>query len=185
MAQEVLALDYKNEDLSFLSELDINELTKIKGIGKIKAIQILAVIELAKRINQPKNRSEYKIKTTEDVAKLFINEMANEKREIAKLIILNTKNIVMKIIDLSIGGTSYAVLEPKIVLEEPIKMQAQKIILVHNHPSGDPTPSEQDFRATDRIYEAADIMGIQLLDHVIIGKNNKFESVMFQKERRG
>lgn len=185
LAQEVLALDYKNENLTFLTELDMKELMRIKGIGKIKAIQILAVIELAKRINQPKKRKEYKIKTTEDVAKLFINEMANEKREIAKLIILNTKNIVMKIIDLSIGGTSYAVLEPKIVLEEPVKMQAPKIILVHNHPSGNPTPSEQDFRATDRIYEAADIMGIQLLDHVIIGKNNKFESVMFQKERRG
>lgn len=185
LAQEVLALDYRNEDLSFLAELNISDLIKIKGIGKIKAIQLLAVVELAKRINQPKKRNEYKIKTTEDVANLFINEMANEKREIAKLIILNTKNVVMKIIDLSIGGTNYAVLEPKIVLEEPIKMQAQKIILVHNHPSGDPTPSEQDFRATDRIYEAADIMGIQLLDHVIIGKNNQFESVMFRKERRG
>ena len=183
--EEVLALDYKNENLSFLSELDINDLFKIKGIGKIKAIQLLAVVELAKRINQPKKRNEYKIKTTEDVANLFISEMSNEKREIAKLIILNTKNVIMKIIDLSIGGTNYAVLEPKIVLEEPIKMQAQKIILVHNHPSGDPTPSEQDFRATDRIYEAADIMGIQLLDHVIIGKNNQFESVMFRKERRG
>ena len=185
LAQEVLALDYKNENLSFLSELDINDLIKIKGIGKIKAIQLLAVVELAKRINQPKKRNEYKIKTTEDVANLFISEMSNEKREIAKLIILNTKNVIMKIIDLSIGGTNYAVLEPKIVLEEPIKMQAQKIILVHNHPSGDPTPSEKDFRATDRIYEAADIMGIQLLDHVIIGKNNQFESVMFRKERRG
>ena len=64
LAQEVLALDYKNENLSFLSELDINDLIKIKGIGKIKAIQLLAVVELAKRINQPKKRNEYKIKTT-------------------------------------------------------------------------------------------------------------------------
>lgn len=184
LAQEVLALDY-SKDLSFLTELNISELKKIKGIGKVKAIQILAAVELAKRINQPKNNNDYKIRTTEDVAKLFMNEMANEKREIAKLIILNTKNIVLKIVDLSIGGTNYAVLEPKIVLEEPIKMQAPKIILIHNHPSGNPEPSEKDFQATDRIYEAADIMGIQLLDHVIIGKNNKFESVMFQKERRG
>lgn len=185
LAQQVLALNtgVENENLSFLEDLTINQLIKISGIGKVKAIQILAVAELARRINLPTNIIEHKIRNTEDVAKLFMSEMSNEKREIAKLIILNTKNVILKIIDLSIGGTNYAVLEPKIVLEEPIKMQAPKIILLHNHPSGNPTPSEQDFLATDRIYEAADIMGIQLLDHVIIGKNNKFESVMFKKNK--
>jgi DNA repair protein RadC len=186
LAQEVLSLNTQinKENLSFLEDLSINELMKIKGIGKVKAIQIIAVGELSRRINLPTNASEHKIKNTEDIARMFMNEMSNEKREIAKLVILNAKNIILKIVDISIGGTSYAILEPKIVLSEPIKMQAPKIILIHNHPSGNPTPSEQDFQATDRIYEAASIMGIQLLDHVIIGKNNQFDSVMLQKKSR-
>lgn len=187
LAQQVLALkhDKESNNLTFLSELTINELTSISGIGRVKAIQILALVELSKRMLTPIKTNEQKVKTTEDIAKIFISEMSNEEREIAKLIILNSKNIILKILDLSIGGTNYAVLEPKIVLAEAVKMQAPKIILVHNHPSGDPTPSEQDFRATDRIYEAANIMGIDLLDHVIIGKNNRYDSVMFQKKRRG
>ena len=183
LAQKILALSDKQDNLTFLCDLNIKELKKINGIGRVKAIQILAVAELARRISMPINLLEYKIKNTEDVANLFMSEMANEKREIAKLIILNSKNIILKIMDLSIGGTNYAILEPKIVLEEPIKMQAPKIILVHNHPSGNPKPSKQDFQATDRIYEAADIMGIELLDHVIIGKNKQYDSVMFEKNK--
>lgn len=186
LAQKVLALNNQSDtnNLTFIGELTINELTKINGIGKVKAIQILAAAELARRMTMPVDATAKKITTTEDVANLFVTEMSNEKREIAKLLILNTKNIIMKIVDLSIGGTSYAVLEPKIVLEEPIKLQASKIILVHNHPSGDPTPSSQDFQATDRIYEAASIMGIELLDHVVIGKNNQFQSIMYQKNKK-
>lgn len=186
VAQQVLALNNKLEtnDLTFLNNLTINDLIKISGIGRVKAIQILATAELARRMTRPVDLTENQIKTSEQVAKLFFTEMCNEKREIAKLLILNTKNIIMKIIDLSIGGTNYAVLEPKIVLEEPIKLQASKIILIHNHPSGDPTPSNQDFQATERIYEAANIMGIELLDHIVIGKNNRFESIMYQKNKR-
>lgn len=186
LAQKVLALNNQSDtnNLTFIGELTINELTKISGIGKIKAIQILAVAELARRMSVPVNTTAKKIQTTQDVANLFMTEMCNEKREIAKLVILNAKNIIMKIIDLSIGGTSYAVLEPKIVLEEPIKLQASKIILVHNHPSGDPTPSSQDFQATDRIYEAASIMGIELIDHVVIGKNNQFQSIMYKNNKK-
>ena len=185
LAQKVLALNNKKSksNLTSLRELTTKELTSIKGIGRVKAIQILALAELANRMLTPIKTSEQKIKTTEDVANLFISQMSNEKREIAKVILLNTKNVIMKILDLSIGGTNYAVLEPKIVLEEAVKMQAPKIILVHNHPSGDPTPSEQDYQATDRIFEAASIMGIDLIDHVIIGKN-RYESIMFQKKRR-
>ena len=186
LAQKILALNNKKDknNLTFLGELTINELTSIKGIGRVKALQILALSELSKRMLAPIKTTEQKIKTTEDIAKIFMSEMANEEREIAKLIILNSKNIIIKIIDLSIGGTNYAILEPKTVLAEAVKMQAPKIILVHNHPSGDPTPSEQDFLATDKIYEAANIMGIDLLDHVVIGKNNRYDSIMFQKKRR-
>lgn len=186
LAQKILALNNKKDkdNLTFLGELTTKELTEIKGIGRVKALQILALSELSKRMLTPIKTTQQKISSTADIAKIFMSEMANEEREIAKLVILNSKNIIIKIIDLSIGGTNYAILEPKIVLAEAVKMQAPKIILIHNHPSGDPTPSEQDFRTTDRIYEAANIMGIELLDHVVIGKNNKYDSIMFQKKKR-
>lgn len=181
VAQKILALknNTQKDDLRFLQELSIEEFMKIKGIGKVKAIQLKAVCELAKRMSRPINTLKTKIKTTQDVADLLMSELRYEKREIAKVIILNSQNIILKIIDISFGGTSYAVLEPKEVLLEAIKMQAPKIILVHNHPSGDPKPSKQDYRATDRIYEAAQVMGIELLDHVVIG-DGRFES-LFQK----
>lgn len=183
LAKRILNLKGENnkDDLRFLQEISIEEYTKIKGIGKVKAIQLIAVCELAKRMSKPINLLKVKIKEPKDIANILMEELKYEKREIAKVIILNSQNIIMKIVDVSYGGTSYAVLEPKEILLEAIKMQAPKIILVHNHPSGDPTPSKNDFRATDRIYEAADIMGIELLDHIIIG-DNQFESIFAKKQ---
>ena len=82
----------------------------------------------------------------------------------------NTKNILLRILDVSYGGTNSAVIEPKDILTEPTKMGAPKIILVHNHPSGDPTPSKEDIELTKRIYKASALLGIELLDHIVIGK---------------
>ena len=107
-------------------------------------------------------------------------EMRYEKREIAKVLLLNCKNLVLKIVDISLGGANFACLEPKDILAEALKLQAPKIILVHNHPSGDTTPSKSDFNITDRIYEAAELMGIQMLDHIIIG-DGTYESI-FRKD---
>ena len=166
-----------------MQELSIEELTQIKGIGKVKAMQIIATCELAKRMSKPVNSLKIVIKNTKDVANLFMDELKYEKREIVKLLILNSKNILLKIVDIALGGGNFAAIEPKIILEEPVKMGAQKIILLHNHPSGDPSPSSEDYRVTDRIYESADVMGITLLDHVIIG-NNEFRSI-FEKKKKG
>ena len=179
LANNILKLNDNNlkEDLSFLQDISISEFMKIKGIGEVKAIQLLAVCELVKRINKPINKEEIKIKDAKDVAKLLMNEMRYEKREVLKLILLNNKNIVLKIKDISYGGTNFAMIEPREVLSEAVKLQAPKIILVHNHPSGDVVPSKSDFNITDRIYEAAEIIGIKLLDHIIIG-NNKYESIL-------
>lgn len=183
LAQKILKLKEKSnkKDLRFLQDITVEELTQIKGIGKVKALQILATCELAKRMSKPIDSLKIVIKNTKDVANLFMDELKYEKQEVAKLLILNSKNVIIKIVDIALGGTNFASIEPKIILKEPIKMGAQKIILVHNHPSGNPTPSESDDRITDRIYECADIMGITLLDHVIIG-DNTFASV-FEKDK--
>ena len=182
LAQKILNLDknYNKNDLRFLQDISIEELIAIKGIGKVKAIQIKAVSEIAKRITKPIT-NKIKINNTKDVAELVMSELRYEKREIAKVILLNSKNIVLRIVNISLGGSNFACIEPKDVLAEAIKMQAPKIILIHNHPSGDPRPSKGDYKVTDRIYECADLMGIELLDHVVIG-DGTYESVLMGKE---
>ena len=186
LAQRILKLNdtVQTEDLSFLQNISISEYMTIKGIGKVKAIQLIALGEIAKRINKPINKQNIKIKSSKDVANLLMNELRNEKREKVKLILLNSKNIVMKIKDISYGGTNFAMIETREILEEVIKTQAPKMILVHNHPSGDVTPSKADFSMTDRIYDAAKLVGVELLDHIIIG-DNKFESILrFMEEKQ-
>ncbi len=182
IAQKVLSLGRKEgyENLEFLQQITIEQFTEIKGIGKIKAIQLKAVAELAKRISKPINNKRINLKSTDDVAKLLMQEMKNEKRELAKLLILNNKNIVLKIKDISFGGTNFAMISPKEILVDAIKMQADRIILVHNHPSGDPTPSKQDYILTQKIMEAAELFNINLIDHIVIG-DNKYKSVFSEK----
>lgn len=184
LAQRVLAINStaEKQSLRFLQEISVEELTEVKGIGRVKAIQMKAVCEIAKRMARPIDSLKIKIKNPEDVAQLLMEEMRYEKREIAKVIILNIKNIVLKVADISFGGINFAMIEPKEVLSEVIKMQAPKIILIHNHPSGDPTPSSQDFVFTDRIFEACEILGVELLDHIIIG-DGYYESIFNKKKR--
>jgi DNA repair protein RadC len=179
LAMKILNLQNKSDknDLRFLIDISIEDLKKIKGIGRVKAIQIKAVSEIAKRISKPINIEKIKITNSNQVAEIMMSELRYEKKEIAKVIILNTKNIILRIINISLGSTNFACIEPKEVLTEAIKIQASKIILIHNHPSGDPTPSKEDFRITDRIYECANLMGIELLDHIIIG-DGKYKSIL-------
>lgn len=161
-----------NNNLRELQDMTLDEFRNIQGIGKVKAIQLKAMCELTKRMSRPINDTKVQIKTTKDIAEIFMDELRYEKREIVKLILLNTKNVILKIMDISFGGTNSAVVEPKDILVEAIKIGAPKIILVHNHPSGDSEPSFADFEITDRIEKASKIMGIELLDHIVIGDGN-------------
>ena len=171
LAQKILKLEKNGENnLSFLQNISIKEFMSIKGIGKVKAIQLKAVCELARRISRPLNTNQIKINSPKDVARILTEEMKDEKREIVKAIILNSKNIVVKIIDICFGGTNSAIVQPKDILLEVIKLGEPKIILVHNHPSGDPTPSKNDFEFTERLQKASKLIGIEMLDHIIIGK---------------
>lgn len=124
IAQEILKLQQGN-NLRFLQDLSIEDFMKIKGIGKVKAIQLKAVAELTKRIARPID-NKIKIKCAKDVANLLMPEMKYEKREIAKVLLLNSKNIVQKIINISLGGANFACLEPKDVLSEAIKIRSTK-----------------------------------------------------------
>ena len=181
LAQKILNMC--GDNLRVLQDLSITEFMKIKGIGRVKAIQLKAVCELAKRMGQPLNNKKITIKSPEDVANLVMEELRYETKEEARVIILNIKNIVQRIVKVSQGGTNFAVIEPKEVLEDAIKMGAPRIILLHNHPSGDSTPSKSDYDVTDKIYECASMMGIELLDHIVIGDGN-FESIFRNRRYR-
>lgn len=183
LAQEILMLGADTNNIQFLQDISIEEFMKIKGIGRVKAIQLKAVCELTKRMSRPIDRMDLKIRSSADAVKLLMNEMKFEKREKVKLLILNIKNILLKIVDISYGGTNHASLEPKEVFAEPIKMGAPKIILAHNHPSGDPTPSEPDIQITRDIYQAGKLLGIELLDHLVIGYD-KYQSIIIDRRER-
>lgn len=181
LSHKILSLKQQGKNnLRELQDISIEEFMSIKGIGKVKAIQLKAICELAKRMSSPIDTLKICIRFPSDVANLLMDELRFEKREIVKVLILNTKNILLKTIDISYGGTSSTIVEPKDVLLEPIKMGAPKMILVHNHPSGDPKPSKSDYAVTDRIYEAAELVGITLLDHIVIG-DGKYESIFAKK----
>lgn len=171
LAQEILTIKKEENSLQFLQDISIEEFMQIKGIGVVKAIQLKAVCELAKRMSRPINKMDIRIKDTKDVYRLLGDELRFERREKVKLLILNIKNILLKIVDVSYGGTHNAILETKDVFAEPIKMGAPRIILVHNHPSGDPTPSVEDVMLTRDMYRAGLLLGIVLIDHVVIGYN--------------
>ena len=178
LARQVMNLSSnENNDLRFLQEISINELMNIKGIGKVKAIELKALGEITKRMSQPINLNKVCIKTKADVANLLMQEMRYEKNEVLKLILLNNKNVVQKIINIATGKDNSLVFDVKQILSEPIKLQIPKIILAHNHPCGNSSPSKEDIEATKRVKQCCDLMGIQLLDHIVIG-DGEYSSAM-------
>ncbi|MBO6243935.1 MAG: DNA repair protein RadC [Clostridia bacterium] len=173
IAQKILNLNYEKEKgLNFLRDISLEELMKIKGVGKVKAIQLKAIAELSIRMTTPSNYKKITVTKPNDIAKIFMEELRYQKREIAKLIILNSKNEILKIKNISYGGVNFVNLSVKDIMSEPLKMEAPKIILVHNHPSGDSTPSKKDIEFTYKLLEISKNLDIQLLDHLVIGNNN-------------
>ena len=183
LAQKVLKLNQGTEEnLNFLRDITVEEFMKIKGIGKIKAIQLKAVCELATRMNLITNYKERQILEPNDIARILIDKMRFEKQEILKVAMLNNKNILLKIKDVAIGGGNFVNASIRSVLNEAVKIEAAKIILIHNHPTGDPTPSRKDIEFTDNVEKASQILGIQLLDHIVIGNLN-YVSIFSEREK--
>ena len=176
MYELINAYDEKEEGLCFLNEVSISEIQRIKGLGKVKAIQLRVIAEIAKRMTKPANILNYKIDSPEDVATLLMEEMRYLKQERFITILLDTKNTVIKMITNTIGGLNSSIVEARDVLKEPIKNSSAKIIFVHNHPSGNPYPSEKDIQLTRRFAEAGKLLGIEVMDHIIIG-NGVFASL--------
>ena len=155
--------------LRFLLEASNEELSKTKGIGPVKIAQIKAALEIGKRLFTIKETEPNTIKSPEDVAYLLMNEMRYLDKEHFKAVLLNTKNHVLSIEDISVGNLNASIVHPREVFKTAIRRSSGSVILVHNHPSGDPTPSKEDINVTKRIVESGELLGIPVLDHIIIG----------------
>lgn len=157
------------ERLHHLKHATIEEMIAIKGIGEVKAIQILAAIELGRRLSQKQNDDKFTVRSPQDAAAYLMPDMTSLSQEHFVALFLNVKNQIMHKKTIFIGSLNASIVHPREIFREAVKRSAASIICAHNHPSGIPTPSPEDIEVTKRIQEAGFIIGIELLDHIIIG----------------
>jgi len=160
-------------NLAGIANATVEELAQVRGIGLAKAAQLKAVFELASRSEGCYDRTEKQvIKTPEDVFAAVRGQLKGKKKEYFLALLVDTRNRLIKAAEISVGSLDGSIVHPREVFKEAISASASSVIFVHNHPSGDTTPSEEDEKLTRRLVEAGEIMGIEVLDHVIVGDGN-------------
>lgn len=165
---EQLLKRYRNLDA--LARAPLKELAEIKGVGQTKAIQLKAAFELARRLSQHQDDGPRLVTTPAEAAGLVREEMRLLDRESFRVILLNTKNAFLKTCPVSLGSLNASIVEPREVFKDAIGASAAGMILAHNHPSGDPTPSSEDIAITKRLVKAGELLGITVHDHIILGR---------------
>ncbi|OON95932.1 MAG: hypothetical protein ATN36_06970 [Epulopiscium sp. Nele67-Bin005] len=158
-----------NCDLRQLANFTHAKLTLVEGLGDVKAMQLLAVVELSMRLNQLKSPTKVEVTKPDMIAKLLMTELRWEKQEHFYVILLDTKCQIIAKECISKGSLNSTIVHPREVFKVAIDCMANSIIVAHNHPSGDPEPSKEDKNITKRLLEVGSIVGIPLLDHIIIG----------------
>jgi len=159
--------------LKGIAGASVEELARVKGIGPAKAAQIKAAFELANRLEgYPEPAKKSLVKTPDEVVSLVRGRLKGKKKEHFLVILLDTRGQLIKTAEVSVGSLDSSIVHPREVFKEAISASAASVIFVHNHPSGDPTASEDDIKLTQRLVEAGEIIGIDVLDHVIIGDKN-------------
>lgn len=174
LAEDVLSRDEKG--ITYLAQSTMEELMSVNGIGQSKAARLLAAVELGKRISTKPREKRISIKRSEDVARLFLEKMRYEKKEKFKALFLNAKGEIISIETVSVGELTGTVVHPREVFCEAIKKSAAAVIFVHNHPSGDSNPSDDDIETTKRLCECGNLLGINVIDHIVIG-DGTFSSI--------
>lgn len=175
--ENVLSLSNKilrKYNLKSLSRASITKLSKEVGIGKAKSCQISACFELGKRISSFKENKKLKIRNAKEIVKLFGSEMSSLKQENLKVIFLDSRNKIIKDDIIFIGSFNESIINHREIFKIALEENANSIILIHNHPSGDPNPSMSDIEATQEILRAAEILKIPVMDHIIIGDQKYF-----------
>ena len=171
LAQNIIKSKSGEDSLLNIHTLTLQKLKSIKGIGNVKAIQILCLSELAKRLAQASARNSVTFEVPATIAENYKEAMRHQKQEHMKLLMLDTKSKLIGEQDISKGTVNAALITPRELFIEALACGAVYIILLHNHPSGDPTPSKSDILLTKRVQEAGELIVIRLLDHIIIGNN--------------
>jgi DNA repair protein RadC len=168
IAQELIT---RFGNVKAISQATIEELSQIRGIGLAKAAQIKACFELGKREELEPELKNFDIKDPESVVKAIRASIKDKAKEHFKLILLNPRNKIIRISTISIGTLNASLVHPREVFKDAITHSAASVVLAHNHPSGDPEPSEDDLKITKKLVESGKILGIEVLDHIIIAKN--------------
>lgn len=143
----------------------------VRGIGKVKAVQLACVLELAKRLAKAAASAAVSFTSPDTIAEYYMEDMRHEPQEVIKLVMVNSRGALIGESDISKGTVNASVITPREIFIEALKRQAVGIVVMHNHPSGDPAPSEEDIVLTKRLKTAGSLIGIELLDHIIIGNN--------------
>lgn len=167
LAYELLAMDSRG--LRYIAECTPEELASINGVGKVKACQILAAIELGRRIAASPLEKNAVIKSSGDIADIFMEKLRYEKKEHFFCMMMNAKGEIIEEREVSIGDLNSSQVHPREVFAGAVRRSAGCVAFVHNHPSGSPTPSQDDIDSTKRLVEAGRLLGIPVLDHIIIG----------------
>jgi len=170
LAQKILLMDSRGEGLSFLRDLSIEELRACKGLGRVKAITLKAAMEIGRRsMHIDPFWKNLQIGGPKDAISIFENEMIHLKKEEVHMLLLDTRHRVIRHITISSGGLASAGIYPRELFREAIKANAAAFVLAHNHPSGDPKPSPDDIATTKSLQKAAELIGIEMVDHIVVG----------------
>ena len=168
LSKQILSMNPFYEGLLGICHTSREELQKIPGIGKVKAMQILCIAELSKRLAQAKVEDKISFHDPSSIADYYMERMRHEEQEQMICTMLNTKNQFLGD-KVSVGTVNQTVASPRELFLEALRCEAVSVLMIHNHPSGDPTPSRQDILTTKRMKEAGEFLGIPLCDHIIIG----------------
>ncbi len=167
LAQMVLARAGNLREMPYLA---VEELMEIRGIGPAKAVQVKAALELGRRMVVASRGYNVDITSPEDVFNYMMEEMRYLEQEEFRIILLNIKNKVLGVETIFRGGLNSSIVHPREIFRLALRRSAASLILLHNHPSGDPTPSAEDISITRRLVEAGEVMGVNILDHIIMGE---------------
>ncbi len=181
LAEHLLNLpEGKHKRLDGLRRMTFKELIRVSGIGRVKAVQILCMFELAKRMSQSKAKETLNFSEPESIAEYYMEVLRHQEQEQLLLLLLDNKSNLLGEKTIFTGTVNASIISPREIYLEALRFHAVGIILLHNHPSGDPTPSEADRRVTRKVREAGNFLDIPLLDHIIIGEQ---KYVSFREEK--
>lgn len=167
VARQLVSICGEN-GLSGLPELSPEEITRIDGIGRVKALQLQAVCELSRRLSRKEDVYKMYVRDTATLADFLVSEMASFKKEIFRTILLDLHRKVIRMTDVSVGTLDTAVVHPREVFSEAVRLSCHSMIVAHNHPGGAASPSASDMKTTERLIISGEIIGIEVLDHIIV-----------------